>query len=493
MRVLFVSSEVEPFARTGGLGDVSGALPAALEALGHDVAVFTPFYRETRLKGFAGRSIDTTLDIRMRDRTVSAGLALAELPGSGVKVYLLRCDDYYDREYLYRSPDGDYEDNAERFVFMCRACLEAVRALRLDVDVVHANDWQAALLPMYLKTLYAEDERLAGVATLLTIHNLAYQGLFWHWDMPLTGLGWEHFNWRELEYFGRMNLLKGGIVFADVLNTVSKTYAREIQTLDGGVGLEDVLRSRSEDLHGIVNGIDYSVWDPSIDELIPQRYSPGAMEGKAGCKRALQEEAGLADDPEAPLLGFIGRLTAQKGLDILTSALPRILELGCQVVVLGTGEDAFERLVATAAREHPRQVALTLAFDDALAHRIEAGCDMLLMPSRFEPCGLNQLYSLRYGTVPIVRGTGGLADTIVPYTPEGLRSGRSNGFVFGEYTADALHAAVGDAIAVFRDPPSWSRLVQTGMSQDWSWDHSAREYEKLYGKAVQASRSATRP
>jgi len=493
MRVLFVSSEVEPFARTGGLGDVSGALPAALDALGHDIAVFTPFYRETRLKGFDARPMEVKLDIRLRDKTVSAGLALAELPGSGVKVYLLRCDDYYDRAYLYRTPEGDDEDNAERFIFMCRACLEAVRALGLDVDVIHANDWQAALIPVYLKTLYAADERLAGVATLLTIHNLAYQGLFWHWDMPLTGLGWEHFNWRELEYFGRMNLLKGGIVFADVLNTVSKTYAREIQTRDGGVGLEDVLRARSEDLHGIVNGIDYSVWDPSVDEVIPQRFSPHAMEGKAACKRALQEEAGLAVDPEAPLVGFIGRLTAQKGLDIFTSALPRILGLGCQMVVLGTGEDAFERLVARAAREHPRQVALTLAFDNALAHRIEAGCDMFLMPSRFEPCGLNQLYSLRYGTVPIVRSTGGLADTIVPYTPTGLRSGSSNGFVFSAYTPDALYAAVEEALTVFRDPAAWSRLVQNGMGQDWSWSHSAREYEKLYRKAVRAPRSATRP
>ncbi len=493
MRVLFVSSEVEPFARTGGLGDVSGALPAALETLGHEVTVFTPFYRETRLKGFDARPVEAKLDIRLRDKTVSASVALAELPGSGVRVYLLRCDDYYDREYLYRTPDGDYEDNAERFIFMCRACLEAVRTLRLDVDVIHANDWQTALIPAYLKTLYAADERLAGVATLLTIHNLAYQGMFWHWDMPLTGLGWEHFNWREFEYFGRMNLLKGGIVFADVLNTVSKTYAKEIQTRDGGVGLEEVLRSRSGDLDGIVNGIDYSVWDPSVDELIPQRFSPRAMEGKAECKRALQRAEGLVEDPEAPLLGFIGRLTAQKGLDILTSALPRLLKLGCQLVVLGTGEDAFERLVARAAREHPRQVAATLAFDNALAHRIEAGCDMFLMPSRFEPCGLNQLYSLRYGTVPIVRSTGGLADTITPYTPQGLHSGRSSGFVFRAYTADALHSAVGEAITVFRDPPAWRRLVENGMCQDWSWRHSAGEYEELYRKAVRASRSAIRP
>ncbi len=492
MRVLFVSSEVQPFAKTGGLGDVSGALPTALEALGHDVAVFTPLYRETRLKGFDVQPIDTTLDIRLHDKTTRAGLALAELPGSGVKVYLLRCDDYYDREYLYRTPQGDYQDNAERFIFMCRACLEAIKALRLDVDVIHSNDWQSALIPVYLKTLYAEDDWLKGVATLLTIHNLAYQGMFWHWDMPLTGLAWKHFNWRELEYFGRMNLLKGGIVFADVINTVSKTYAKEIQTREFGVGLEEVLRSRSADLHGIINGVDYSVWDPRVDKLIPQEFSPGAIEGKAECKRALQRAQGLVEDPNAPLIGFIGRLTSQKGLDILTSALPRILDLGCQLVVLGTGEDEFERLVATAAHAYPRQVAVALAFDNALAHRIEAGCDMFLMPSRFEPCGLNQLYSLRYGTVPVVRRTGGLSDTIAAYTPQGLQSGRSSGFVFKEYTAEALYLAVRKAVAVFRDPPAWSRLVQNGMRQDWSWDRSAREYVKLYGKALKNAAVAAR-
>jgi starch synthase len=484
MRILYISSEVEPFSKTGGLADVAGVLPARIAALGHKVAVFAPYYRVTRDGGFDIEPLKAQIEVPIRNRVQKAGLALGTLPGSDVPVYFLVHDRYYGRENLYHTPRGDYLDNAERFIFMSRACLEMVKVLKLKVDVIHANDWQSALVPIYLKTLYADDERLSGAASLLTIHNFAFQGMFWHWDMPLTGLDWKHFNWRELEYYGKVNFLKGGIVYADIVSTVSKTYAKEIQTPEFGQGLEDCLADRADSLFGVLNGVDYSAWDPATDGLIPAKYSADDLSGKAECKAHLQKKLGLPQEPRVPLIGMISRLTDQKGLDILAEAAEKILKLGCQLAVLGTGEEKYHRILEDLVKRYPQKVSVNLAFDNRLAHEIEAGADIYLMPSRYEPCGLNQLYSLRYGTVPVVRKTGGLGDTIRNYTPKGLASGKSTGFVFTKYSGKAMLAVVKKALALYADDASWKKLVANGMAQDFSWDGSAKKYVALYRKAM---------
>ncbi len=484
MRILYVTSEIKPFSKTGGLGDVSGELPAAVSALGHDVAVFTPFYRSAKEAATDVQFVDAEVRIRLRGREQVGGLAVGRIPGSDVPVYFLVHDEYYDRENIYTTPQGDYLDNAERYIFMCRACMEAVKVLKLRVDVLHANDWQAALIPAYVKTLYAADGRLGSVPTVLTIHNLAFQGKFWHWDMPLTGLGWSHFNWEEFEYYGKLNLLKGGCVHADAISTVSAGYAKEILTPEQGMGLEECLATKGKDVYGILNGIDTEKWNPETDEFIAANYKAGDFTGKAECKRALQKKMGLDENKDVPLIGMVSRLTDQKGWDLVAKALEKIMEIDCQLAVLGTGDAQYETVLKKTEERHPGKAAARIEFSERLAHEIEAGADIFLMPSRFEPCGLNQMYSMRYGTVPVVRKTGGLADTVKNYTASGAKSGRSNGFVFKDYSGRAMLGALKKAIKLYKDREAWLALASNGMAGDWSWERSAKKYVKLYKTAI---------
>jgi starch synthase len=394
--------------------------------------------------------------------------------------------------YQYSLPNGqkrDYGDNCERFVFFSRAVFEAMRLLDFWPDVLHANDWQTGLVPVYLREVYDHlldhrlRERYRQLRTLFTIHNLAYQGTFWHWDWPLTGLDWRLFNFHQLEFHGNLSLLKGGIVFADRLNTVSPTYAREIQTPYYGCGLQGVLLERRAVLSGVVNGIDVEAWDPLTDPHLAGHYDAGTVSaGKAICKAALQQAFDLAPEPGTPLIAMVARLAEQKGIDLVTAAGERLLRLGVQLVVLGEGNPVYQDLLRGLAQCHRGRMGLRIGFDEGLAHRIEAGADLFLMPSLYEPSGLNQLYSMRYGTVPVVRATGGLADTVVDCTPQTLAEDRATGFSFVAYTADELLATVERAVTLYRDQPErWLQVVRCGMRQDWSWDRSAAEYERLYG------------
>ena len=476
LRILLIASEVEPFAKTGGLADVAGALPRALTALGHDVRVFVPKYRGVETVAGHLSTALPRVHVPMGDRT-REGAVLEGRLGRDVPVYFLVHDHYYDRPGLYGTEDESYLDNCERFVFFCRGALESLKALDWIPQVIHANDWQTGLVPVYLETLYAGDPALSSIATLFTIHNAAYQGTFWHFDMPMTGLGWDLFTPAGLEFYGKLNFMKGGLIFADLLNTVSPTYAQEIQTPEFGHGLEGVLQSRSSDLFGVLNGIDTEQWDPGTDEHIAKRYTPDDLAGKATCKAALLSEMGL--DPDgSPLIGVVSRLAHQKGLDLVPEAVPGLLDLGYQLVVLGTGESWLEEALTGAAAAHPGRIAVRIAFDEDLARRIYAGADMFLMPSRYEPCGLGQMLSMRYGTIPIVRRTGGLADTV--------DEGRT-GFLFVEPWAAALIDAARHARDAFRDAATWRQLVRNAMAEDFSWHTSAKEYVSLYRKAAKAA------
>ena len=492
MNIVYMSPEVTPFAKTGGLADVAGSLPGFIAELGHTVTVILPFYRRARQCGQEIADTGKTVSVPIMDRIVTGRVFESGLERSEVRVLLIGNDDYYDREELYVEPEtrADYRDNCERFVFFSRAALEAAGALGIEPDVIHCNDWQTGLVPAYVKTLYAKGRAASRARTLFTVHNLGYQGLFWHWDMKLTGLDWELFNWRQLEFYGKLSFLKGGLVFADVLNTVSRRYAEEIQTEEFGCGLEGVLTKRSDDLYGIVNGVDYGVWDPELDDLIPARYSANDLSGKAACKRALLASQNLPEREGTPLLGLISRLTQQKGFDILGIALDDIMALGVQMVLLGTGDKKYHDLFAAAAQKYPDQLAVNLTFDNRLAHEIEAGCDMFLMPSHYEPCGLNQLYSLKYGAVPVVRAAGSLCDTVVDCDPETLSAGTATGFVFERYNPVELLMAIERAVETYARPGDWEKVVAHGMAQDWSWRRSAAEYVALYEKALAKGRAS---
>ncbi len=489
MKVALLSSEVAPFSKTGGLADVAGALPKYLQKAGCEIFVITPFYKEVAKKRFDIISTGRTVTVNIRNAIVPAEILSGRLPDSGVPIYFIKQDEYFGRDGLYGTSDGDYPDNCERYVFFARAALEAIKAFGWNVDIVHCNDWQTALVPIYLATTHKNEAAFADIASLLTIHNLAYQGLFWHFDMELIGLDWSWFDYRYLEFYDKINLLKGGIVFSALINTVSKRYAGEIQTSEYGCGLEGVLRERCKDLFGVINGIDYSAWNPATDKLIPANYDINKLGGKAKCKEALRQKCGLPQS-RVPLVGFIGRLAEQKGLDIIAEAIDKIMALDLQVVILGTGEKKYHDLLTGIAKKYPEKLSANITFNNKLAHEIEAGCDMFLMPSRYEPCGLNQLYSLKYGTVPIVRETGGLADTVKNCKTSSLKVGSATGFSFKAYSGTALLKTIKNALQVFADRKAWKKLMHNGMQEDWSWSRSAMEYMKLYKKAIKKHSAA---
>lgn len=485
MRVVYLSSEVVPFAKTGGLADIAGAIPKSLQKLGVEITVIMPLYGIIKENKYPLVKTDIQFEVRIGDKLKSGYVYKGFMPDSKVPVYFLDNEQYYGRNGLYNYPETtkDFEDNSERFIFLSQGALEVINKLNIYPDIVHCNDWQTGLVPVYLKTIYARKECFKNTKTILTIHNIAYQGLFWHWDMKLTGLDWGLFNLKQLEFYGKLNFLKGGIVFSDLINTVSKTYAKEIQTPEYGEGLDGVLRDRSKDLYGIINGVDYSIWNPETDKFIIANYGVKNPSGKRLCKKALQNKFRLPER-NIPVVGMITRLTDQKGLDLVVDKFQDLMKADLQFVLLGTGEQKYQELFQTYANKYPAKVAVKLNFDECSAHEIEAGSDMFLMPSRFEPCGLNQLYSLKYGTVPIVRSTGGLADTITDVRSYPITNGKANGFLFKEYNSDLLLATIIRALDSFKNKTRWTKLMISGMSQDWSWDMSAREYIALYKKIV---------
>lgn len=484
MKVLFCVSEAVPLAKTGGLADVGGALPAALKDLGTDVRLALPRYRGV---GPAGWRPAGSVEVPFGAERLPVTILDGKMPDTGVPVWLVDQPRLFDRAGLYGEGGQDYPDNLMRFTSLCRALLAWLERQPWQPDVIHCNDWQTALAPVIIAA-----GQTARMATLLTIHNLAYQGLFPAEQFAVTGLPPSMYTMAGLEFWGQVNLLKGGLVYADLLNTVSETYAQEIQTVEFGAGLDGVLRDRVRDLFGILNGVDYRAWDPAHDPLIPARYDVNDLSGKQACKTHLQQEFGLTADPKIPLIGMVTRLADQKGLDLVAAILDELFAIGVQLIVLGTGDPRYERVFSATSRRRPRQAGVRIGFDNALAHRIEAGADIFLMPSRYEPSGLNQLYSLRYGTVPVVRRTGGLADSIRDATPQALRAGTANGFVFSEYTPQALLQAVQRALAAFRDTAAWHKLQRAGMTADFSWAESAKKYMGLYERAIARSQDRAR-
>jgi starch synthase len=493
MKILFASSEVVPFAKTGGLADVSGALPKHLKALGHDVRVLMPKYSSINETKFKLREV-----IRLRDLEVPIGDQIQQIsiksgliPGAKVQVYFIDYPEYYSREGLYTDPKSGeaYADNDARFILLSRAALEITKVLYWQPDVIHCNDWQTALIPLYLKTLYADDPFFANTRTVLSVHNLGYQGLFPPSAMRLTGLPESLFYpLSPVEFYGSFSFLKTGIEYSDIITTVSEKYAQEIQTdPEYGAGLEGVLQNRTQDLFGILNGIDDRDWNPQFDDLIARKFTKADIGGKADNKKALLERCGLKYNDRVPVIGIISRLADQKGFDLIEAVLEKIAALDMQMVILGTGDEKYHRLFQRAAEQYPGKFSVHLTFNNQLAHMIEAGSDIFLMPSRYEPCGLNQMYSFMYGTVPLVRATGGLADTVKDVT-ENPESG--TGFVFHPYDSQVLLETIERAVAYHQQSDAWRKLQLRGMDQDFSWRKSAQKYIDIYELAHEKPRLA---
>ncbi|NOX37492.1 MAG: glycogen synthase GlgA [Calditrichaeota bacterium] len=486
-KICYVASEVSPFVKTGGLGDVASALPVALKELEQDIRLMMPKYRPINERKFVLRDV-----IRLREVKVPLGGLTriasgktAFLPQSKVHVYFLFIPELFDRKGIYADPETgqDYPDNAERFAYFSKAVLETLKLLYWQPDIIHCNEWQTALIPFYLKTYYQDDEFFQNTRTVLTVHNLSYQGRFPlevapRLDIPeeLVAPG------GPFEFQGELNLLKGGILYADVINTVSERYAEEIVSdPEYGFGFENILASRKKDLYGILNGVDYSVWNPETDKYIPVKYDSKTLEKKSGNKKVLCDQNGFAFSEDIPLLGMVTRLIEQKGIELVLEAMDELMKRNLYMIILGTGEEKYQKALEKFARKYKKKLAVHFKFDERLAHLIEAGADMFLMPSKFEPCGLNQMYSLRYGTVPIVRETGGLADTVKDFDPE---TGKGNGFTFKEFSAAAMLEAIDRALAIYPDRKTWTKIQKAGMRADFSWQVSAKKYLKLYEKAL---------
>ena len=481
MRIVFAASECVPFAKTGGLADVVGALGPELVKLGHEVTVYLPLYAGVRrqLVGelrYAARSIIIPFESYNRFAGIVDGGRR-----DGVQFYFVDCPELFDRPGLYGTAAGEYPDNAERFALYCRAVLEAAKLLGVP-DVFHVHDWQAALIPVYLRTIYNSDPQLSRAAVVLTIHNAAYQGAFPPVTTERLLFPWDIFTMDKVEHFDRFNFLKGGLVYSEILTTVSRKYAEEIQTPEFGEGLDTVLRGRSQDLRGILNGVDYAQWDPATDASLAAHYTPEDLDGKSACRADLLQAFGLeAVAASTPVIGIVSRFAAQKGFDLVEQIAGRLSEQDVAVVALGTGEPSYEKFFRDWAFWNRANVAVRIGYDDRLAHKIEAGADIFLMPSLYEPCGLNQIYSLKYGTVPVVHATGGLDDTIEEWNAE---QGSGTGFKFKGKSAGALEAAIERALAAFEDKAGWKRLMLNGMAQNYSWQQPAREYAAAYEEAA---------
>jgi starch synthase len=475
MKILFVASEGVPYSKTGGLADVLDGLPRALHQLGHEVMVLLPRYRGNKTKSTLVSSVTISLDHELRFPAIREGTAVG-----GVRHLFVDDPEFFDRPQFYGDTNGDYPDNAERFAEFSRAAIECIKRVWLP-DVIHCHDWQTALMPVLLRTQYGKDPAVRSVPVVLTIHNLAYQGIFPPTVLRRIGLPDSLLTIDGLEFYGNVNFLKGGLVFADYLTTVSRRYAKEIQTAEYGAGLEGVIRNRADRLVGILNGVDYGVWSPESDALIAQNYSIHNLAGKAACKRDLLESLRLpAENLNRPLIGIVSRFVDQKGFDLLADITGEVMKEDLAIAALGSGAYEYEALFQGLAQKYPARVGVKIGYDNQLAHKIEAGADMFLMPSRFEPCGLNQIYSLRYGTVPIVRATGGLDDTVQRFV---LRTQQGTGFKFDSYEGKALLECIRAALRIFRDEQAWRALQTNGMNKDYSWKTSASAYVTLYEAA----------
>jgi starch synthase len=472
LKILLVSAEVHPFAKTGGLADVAGALPPSLKNLGHDIRVIMPKYPTK-----AGKKIRSLkLDIKIPGSNEKGTLFQSEL-ASNVPIYLIGHEKYYNRKHLYGEPGSDYPDNVERFSFFCRAVLEAAKKLDFKPDIIHCNDWHTGLIPVYLKT----DEWFSQTKTVFSIHNLGYQGNFPYSRLGATGLDESLFHTEGIEFYGQFSFLKGGLMFADTLTTVSPAYSQEIQTPELGFGMEGILQKRSDHLHGILNGVDYSVWDPEVDSLIPVNYGPRSLSIKKQCREDLMQKFSLRLNKKTPILCMITRLSEQKGIDLIMEAKDALDELDLSFVLLGTGETRYEAFFQKWSKERPDRIATALKFDESLGHRILAGSDMLLMPSRYEPCGLTQMYALKYGTVPLVQDIGGLKNSIQEFS---VKTGKGTGFKVSK--TKPFLKSLQKALSCFNQAKTWKKLMLNGMAKDNSWESSAKRYSRLYKKTLGA-------
>jgi starch synthase len=485
LKVLFASPEAVPFIKTGGLADVAGMLPAVLAAAGYNVKVAIPHYGTIPADKIEKAVSDITVKIKLNDRTEA--ISISRMPGESetLEYLFIGHDKSFNRPALYVDPKTglDYPDNDLRFILFCRGILEMLKEIDWAPDIIHANDWQTALLPAFLASRYKKDSFFESTRTVYTIHNLAYQGLFPAKSFKHLGIDDSLFYpTGPFEFWGKVNFMKSAITYATLINTVSERYAVEIQSSDEfGCGLEGVLRSRNKDLYGIVNGVDYKEWSPAKDSYIPHNYSLSKLSGKKDNKVELTKRAGLPFREKTPLIGIITRLADQKGLDLIAAAADDIFALDIQMVVLGTGDKKYHKLLRKLETLYPDKLKAMLTYDNEMAHWIEAGADMFLMPSRYEPCGLNQLYSLKYGTPPIVRATGGLADTITNVDTE---SGTGTGFVFDDYDPEEMLKTIKRAVSLFSQKRKWQRIMKEGMRQDYSWDASAAKYVEIYRKAL---------
>ncbi|MCL5291903.1 MAG: glycogen synthase [Actinobacteria bacterium] len=467
---------------------MAGTLPVELAKLGLDVSVILPLYRHVRASAERLERTNMEITVALGDGLSTAEIWRSNMPNSDVPIYFIEQNELYDREGIYGLTGGDYEDNDKRYAFLSRVSLELAKILGVGSDVIHVNDWPTGSIPIYLKSIYADDPYFKNAVSIFTIHNLAHKGLFSKETIEFAGLSGRP-EVKDMSLDGQISYLKGALTHADVITTVSCRYAKEIQTKEFGEGFDELLRYRSDNLFGILNGIDYSVWNPKTDRLIPFNYSAEALSGKAACKAALQRENDLPEREDVPLFGIVCRLCDQKGLDILAEILDDFLSLDVQLVLLGSGTENYEKLFKEEEARYPRKVAANIGFNEGLAHRIEAGADMFLMPSRFEPCGLNQMISLKYGTIPVVRRTGGLADTIVHCAGENLLE--ANGFSFGSLRGEDLLACITGAISLYKNGEDWKQLMLRGMEQDWSWRKSAGQYVSLYEYALDRKRTSS--
>ncbi|MBN2412317.1 glycogen synthase GlgA [candidate division KSB1 bacterium] len=483
LRILFLSSEIAPFAKTGGLADVSSALPKAFHDMGHDVRIMMPKYGSINDRKYILREVIRLKKIKVKMGAVDhyACAKSAFIPDSKVQVYFLEYKPFFDRPELYVDPNTgtEFPDNAERFALFCKAALETIKLLHWEPQIIHCNDWQAALISWYLKYEYNKEPFFSNCSTVLSIHNMAYQGHFQYDNLKQLGIPEnlkEGIN--DLKHGDGINFLKGGILTADKITTVSQAYANEVlNDSEIGAGMGDYLQQRKNDFEGILNGVDYSIWDPETDKLLEENYSLAKPEGKAANKKLLLEKCNFPPDESKPVIGIISRLAEQKGFDLIIDAIKDIVSLDARMVILGTGDPKYHESLEKLSKTYSKNIALFLRFDNELAHLIEAGSDIFLMPSRYEPCGLNQLYSLKYGTVPVVRKTGGLADTIVDYISD---SENGNGFVFEDYNGKAMVTAIKHAVETFKDQKTWQKLMKRGMRADYSWQVAAEKYLKIF-------------
>lgn len=479
MKILFVASEVAPFAKTGGLADVTGSLPKILKEMEHDVRIMMPFYKMVDQSGSTIRKGRKGVEIDMGDASLKGLLRQTSL--NDIPVYLVENREMYQREHLYGSSTGDYPDNDRRFAFFCKAVLQLLKRMDFRPDIIHCHDWQTALIPILMKMEHKEDPFFMRTAVIYTIHNLAFQGIFPEESLSKMGLDQSYFSVDLLEYYGRINLMKGAILTADVINTVSETYCREIQTPEAGCGMEGLLQHRGNDLYGVMNGLDYTEWDPETDVEIAKNFTASTLSGKVANKKRLQKTLGLDQIKDIPLLAMVSRLSAQKGLDIIEPLLPEFEKEKLQLVILGVGDEKYMTLLQNLKNTNPRNISLNLEFKPHLARQIYAGSDMFIMPSHYEPCGLGQLIALRYGSVPIVRKTGGLGDSVFD-ARDGYKE--PNGFTFDDYTPEAFWEAITRALEAYGEKKKWEKIVKNGMHSDYSWEKSARKYDELYRKAL---------